>query len=100
MGKRSDWYVSDPLVSKTIGETVIVLAMPAVADDNSVAAVVGIQLRLEDLARLREAAFEVKERVDAMAASAGAIGTNVAAVAAGARETIGRMESAIGRFKV
>jgi methyl-accepting chemotaxis protein len=58
---------------------------------------------LEEMARLRDAAFEVKERVDAMAESAAEIDANVRTVAdmaRGTRETIGRMEEAIGRFKV
>lgn len=58
---------------------------------------------LDEMARLRDAAFDVKSRLDAMAASAEDIGSNVKTVASMAhdtRETIGTMESAVGRFKV
>jgi methyl-accepting chemotaxis protein len=58
---------------------------------------------LDEMMRLRDAAFDVKARLDAMAASAEDIGSNVKTVASMAkdtRETIGSMESVIGRFKV
>jgi methyl-accepting chemotaxis protein len=58
---------------------------------------------LEEMARLREAASEVKGLVEAISGEASAIAGNVGAVermAGGTRETISRMDSAIGRFKV
>jgi methyl-accepting chemotaxis protein len=58
---------------------------------------------LDEMARLRDSAFEVKDRVDAMTASAAEIDSNLSTVAEMARktrETIARMEEAIGRFKV
>jgi methyl-accepting chemotaxis protein len=58
---------------------------------------------LDEMVRLRESAFDVKERIDAMAASALDIDSNVDTVsdmAQGTRDTIKRMEAAIGRFKV
>jgi methyl-accepting chemotaxis protein len=57
---------------------------------------------LEEMSRLSESAFEVKSRVDAMAEGAAAIEANVGTVermAEDTRATIGRLESAIGRFK-
>jgi methyl-accepting chemotaxis protein len=52
MSKRSDWVVSDPVLSRTLGVNVIVMAMPAKAEDGSVAALVGIQVPLDTLSRL------------------------------------------------
>jgi methyl-accepting chemotaxis protein len=63
----------------------------------------GNQAVLAEMARLRDAASAVQELLDAMTGSARAIGTNVQTVssmAGGTRDTIQRMEAAIGRFKV
>jgi methyl-accepting chemotaxis protein len=52
MSRRSDWEVSDPVVSKTLGVPVIVMASPVKADDGSVPALVGFQVRLDALSAL------------------------------------------------
>ncbi len=52
MAKRSDWEVSDPLVSKNLGVPVIVMAMPVKTEDGSVVALVGVQAKLEVLSSL------------------------------------------------
>ena len=58
---------------------------------------------LDEMARLRDAAFDVKERVDAMVGIAADIDANVGSVISMAKrtsETIELMDDAIGRFKV
>jgi methyl-accepting chemotaxis protein len=49
MSKRSDFEVADPVVSRTLGVPVVVVAMSVKADDGSVVAMVGLQLSLESL---------------------------------------------------
>jgi hypothetical protein len=58
---------------------------------------------LEEMKRLGDAAAEVKLRIAAMAAEGSGIGSSsqaVADLAGSARDTIDRMDKAIGRFKV
>jgi methyl-accepting chemotaxis protein len=52
MGKWSDWEIADPDISKTLGLPVVVAAIAVKADDGSVAALLGLQLRLDALSKL------------------------------------------------
>jgi methyl-accepting chemotaxis protein len=52
MSRRSDWEVSDPVVSRTLGVPVVVMAYPVKAEDGSVPALVAFQVRLDALSAL------------------------------------------------
>ena len=54
MSRRSDWEVSDPVVSRTLDAPVIVMAYPVKADDGSVPALVAMQVRLDALSALMD----------------------------------------------
>jgi methyl-accepting chemotaxis protein len=54
MSRRSDWEVSDPVVSRTLDAPVIVMAYPVKADDGSVPALVALQVRLDALSALMD----------------------------------------------
>jgi methyl-accepting chemotaxis protein len=52
MGKWSDWEISDPVISKTLNVPVVVTAFPVKTEDGSVAALLGIQVRLDVLSKI------------------------------------------------
>jgi Methyl-accepting chemotaxis protein len=52
IGKWSDWEVSDPVVSKTLGSPVIVAVVPVKDEDGNVLAALGFQISLESLSGL------------------------------------------------
>jgi methyl-accepting chemotaxis protein len=52
MGKWSDWEIADPVVSRSLGTPVVVAAYPVKAEDGSVVALLGLQLRLDALSAI------------------------------------------------